>query len=212
MTAPRTTAALLALVFLTTACASIVSDNKSTTYLETDPEACRCELHGQDFKRVVTTPNSISLPAEAAPITVACTAPGYKRTTAVLDTKADGWIWANIIFGGVVGAVIDGAKGSGFKFPPKYSMVLEPEQYRTLEERDAWYNKRRDEITGKWDAAIERTKVQCKSGSSTGSIGSEDNCKRLVAEEEAKKAAELEANEKARSSAKVAQLEQASAK
>ena len=28
------------------ACASIVSNNESTTYIETDPEKSRCELHG----------------------------------------------------------------------------------------------------------------------------------------------------------------------
>lgn len=60
------------LAALLPACASIVSDNKSVTYVETVPEEARCELHGQDFKRVITTPASIQLPANAAPVMVAC--------------------------------------------------------------------------------------------------------------------------------------------
>lgn len=201
----------LLFVLLLSGCASIVSDNKSTTYLETDPEVCRCELHGQDFKRLVTTPNSIGLPSEAAPITIACTAPGYKRTTATLDTKMDGWIWANIVFGGVVGAVIDGARGSGFKYPPKFAMILEPEEFRTLDERDAWFDKRKTDLNTLWEAKIKRVKGQCATNSGTSGIGSEDGCKRLVADEEKKRDTELEQSEKARSAAKVAQVLNAAA-
>ena len=46
------------LLLLTGACASIVSDNESTVYVATEPEKARCELHGQDFTRVVSTPAS----------------------------------------------------------------------------------------------------------------------------------------------------------
>lgn len=191
-------------------CASIVSDNKSTTYLETDPEASRCELHGQDFKRVVTTPNSISLPSEAAPLTVSCSAPGYKRTTATLDTKMDGWIWGNILLGGGIGLIVDATRGAGFKYPTKLSLVLEPEEFRTLDDRDAWYDKRKAEIATTWEQKIKKVKSQCSNNtSSPGDSGNEDACKRIVADEEKKRDAEFEANEKAKGAAKVAQVIQA---
>jgi len=201
---------LVSLVCLLPACASIVSDNKSVTYLETTPEVAKCELHGQDFKRVLTTPNSIPLPAEAAPITVACTAPGYKRTTATLDTKHDGWIWGNIILGGGIGFIVDAAKGSGFKFPPKYSIILEPEQFATLDERDAWFDRRKTELELKWSSEISRVSNQCKNTQPSG-VGDSaaEGCKRIVAEVEQKKQAELDLNEQTRKAAKVAQVEQA---
>jgi len=56
--------AVAGLALVLSGCASIVSESESTTYIETDPETARCELHGQDFKRVVTTPTSIHLPAD----------------------------------------------------------------------------------------------------------------------------------------------------
>mgnify|MGYP001010576331 FL=1 len=112
MTRSLALAAILAFGLWGAGCASVVSKTDSTTYLETDPEKARCVLHGQDFKRVVTTPDSIQLPSAAAPITVACEAEGYKTATAVLDTKSDGWIWGNILLGGVIGAVVDGARGA----------------------------------------------------------------------------------------------------
>ena len=203
---------LMSMVCLLPACASIMSDNKSVTYLETTPEVAKCELHGQDFKRVITTPNSIPLPSEAAPITVACTAPGYKRTTATLDTKHDGWIWGNILLGGGIGLIVDAAKGSGFKFPPKYSIILEPEQFATLDERDAWFDRLIADVDKKWTADISKVSNQCKNSQSSG-VGDSaaEGCKRLVAEAEKKKQDELALNEQTRKAAKVAQVEQAAA-
>lgn len=145
------------------ACASIVSDNESTTYIETDPQSARCVLHGQDFERVVQTPESILLPANAAPITLACEAEGYRTTSAELDTKMDGWILGNVIFGGIVGIVIDAARGAGQKYPSKITVVLEPEQFPTAAKRDEWYDRQREATEEKWDKIISRLKAGCTS-------------------------------------------------
>ena len=141
-------------------CASIVSDDDSTTYFETDPEKARCVLHGQDFRRVVETPTSMSLPSEAAPITVACKADGYRETAEVLDTSMDGWILGNIIFGGVVGAVVDAARGAGQKFSPRFMIVLEPSTFSTGAERDDWYDRRR-RLVVEWARVISQAETQC---------------------------------------------------
>lgn len=142
-------------------CASIVSDNDSTTYVETFPEEAKCELHGQDFTRVVHTPDSIQLPAEAAPVTVACEAPGYRTTTAELDTSMDGWIVGNAIFGGIIGVVIDAARGAGQTYPSKVQVVLEPERFADRAARDEWYDRRRRRIEEKWGAAIAAAGKKC---------------------------------------------------
>lgn len=146
---------------LASGCASIVSDNQSTTYIQTEPEEARCELHGQDFVRVLNTPTSVSLPSEAAPLTVACTAPGYKNTVQTLDTKGDGWVWGNIIFGGVIGAVVDAGRGAGQKFPPQFMVMLEPERFKTIAERDSFYDARVALIEKKWGAAIAKLEKSC---------------------------------------------------
>jgi len=150
------------------ACASIVSENQSTTYIETDPEKARCELHGQDFKRVLETPNSIHLPAEAAPLTIACKAPGYRTTTATLDTKLDGWIFGNILFGGLVGIVIDAARGAGQKFPPRFSLILDPETFASIAARDEYYDRRRQTAEERWAKAIRDMENRCNSVSDSG--------------------------------------------
>ncbi len=153
--------ALAMLAFASSGCASIVSDTESSTYIETDPEKARCELHGQDFKRVVETPSSIHLSADAAPITMACSADGYRTTTQPLDTEMDGWIFGNIIFGGVVGVVIDAARGAGQKYPPHVMVFLEPEVFTSEAARDEWFDRRRKTIEDQWQKKIQMVKSHC---------------------------------------------------
>lgn len=189
---------LLGWLFLA-GCASIVSKTDSTTYFETNPEKARCVLHGQDFKRVVNTPDSIALPAGAAPITVSCSADGFRPTTAVLDTKIDGWIFGNILFGGVIGLAMDAARGAGFKYPPKFSVVLEPEEFKSLAERDAWYDARVTEIKARWDMAIKKALDACPSNNDDKSL-----CERRAQAAEKNRDEELAELEAKRSSAKIA--------
>ncbi len=157
-------------------CASVVSDNDSATYVETVPEKARCELHGQDFTRVINTPNSIQLPSSAAPITVACAAEGHKNTTASLDTSMDGWILGNLIFGGIIGVAIDAARGAGMKYPPRVTVVLEPEAFPTASARDLWYDSRRKQITEKWSRIVDGIRSGCSNQPQSGrDCGDETN-------------------------------------
>lgn len=152
----------ISLFCLCCGCASIISDNDSTTYIETTPEEARCVLHGQDFKRVMTTPNSINLPSEAAPITVACSAEGYLTETKKLDTSMDGWVLGNIIFGGIIGGIVDVARGAGSKYPTMISLILQPKEFASAEKRDMWFFAREAAINLKWDAAIVKEQRKCK--------------------------------------------------
>jgi len=159
-----TRAMVCSAALLVSACASVVSDNDSTTFIQTDPDKAKCELHGHNYRQTLETPNSILLPANAAPITVACTADGYKTATKKLDTKIDGWIFGNIILGGVVGAAIDLARGAGFKYPPQFFVYLQPEKFKTSADRDAWFDRRRKFINDEWDEVLKKVRNQCGTG------------------------------------------------
>jgi hypothetical protein len=191
-------AATLALTILS-GCASIVSDNESTVYVATEPETARCELHGQDFTRALNTPDSIVLPSDAAPVTVACETEGYRTTTGELDTSADGWMAGNIIFGllgGGIGLVVDAARGAGMKYPPNITIVLEPESFASLEARDAWYDNRRRILSEKWEAAIEEAGKNCKLAS--------DVCEDRLKKARETRDQELEGLEQRRATAQIA--------
>jgi hypothetical protein len=183
-------------ILLAAACASIVSDDDTTTYIATEPENARCELQGDGFNRVVNTPASLSLPSDAAPITVVCGAEGFRQTSKDMDTSADGWILGNLIFGGLVGVAIDAARGAGQKFPAELTVVLEPESFESLAARDAWYDTRGREIDEEWDGVLKTIDNECNR-----------NMKELCAEKkddaEKTRAEELEALEQRRSTAVV---------
>ncbi|CCQ73432.1 hypothetical protein [Magnetospira sp. QH-2] len=105
-------------------CASIVSDNDSTTYIRSKPAQAACDLSGHNFQRSIVTPSSVTMPANAAPVTIACQADGYQMTTAQLDTSMDGWIFGNLIFGGIIGAAIDLGRGAGQIYPTEFDVAL----------------------------------------------------------------------------------------
>ncbi|MCG8354369.1 MAG: hypothetical protein MI920_02235 [Kiloniellales bacterium] len=179
---------LLGILVLATqlgACASIVSDNDSTTYIATQPEGARCELHGQDFTRVVMAPSSVSLPADAAPITVACKSDGYRTTTAELDTSMDGWIVGNLIFGGIIGAAIDASRGAGQKYPAQLTVYLDPDTFDSEAERDEWYETRIGTLKNKWGELIDAEERKCERDST-------ELCRRKVEELEEARDKEVE--------------------
>ena len=180
------------------ACASIVSDNDSTTYIGSEPEGARCELHGQDFKRVITAPDSMTLPAEAAPITVSCKAEGYRTTTAELDTSMDGWIVGNLLFGGIIGVAVDAARGAGQKYPPQLTVLLDPESFDSVQARDEWYDRRRRDLEEKWGSAIQQLESKCARDKT-------ELCGNKVKDAEAERDKEIEALEQRRTSAAVKQ-------
>jgi hypothetical protein len=189
-------AALLALVACLPACASIVSGTDSTTYLETKPVDARCRMHGQDFTREVVTPTSVPLPAKASPITVECNAEGYQRTIQQIEASHDGWVFGNLIFGGIVGGVVDIARGAGKKFPPQMQVLLDPATFRSAAERDSHFDSRAKAENEIWDKAVGIVRTQCDPSQVA-------ECQRKVEEVEVKRRASVGIIEANRSASRI---------
>ena len=146
---------------LLSGCATVVSDNDTKTHIATKPELASCELTGEDFRLVIKSPGTVVLPSSAAPVTVACQTEGYKTTTDELDTSVDGWIFGNIILGGVIGAVIDGVRGAGMKYPEEILIILEPESFAGEAARDEFYDSRIADAEKEWERLFEKFEAQC---------------------------------------------------
>jgi len=53
---------------------------------------------------------------------------GYEPVEIVLKKGSDGWIWGNILFGGVIGIIIDFSNGSAYRISPgKLDVILNEE-------------------------------------------------------------------------------------
>jgi hypothetical protein len=69
-----------------------------------------------------TTPSTIRLPRKNE-YQVDITMPGYAKQTLALTKGVNGWVWANLILGGLVGGAIDFATGAAWKLDPAQIQV-----------------------------------------------------------------------------------------
>ena len=63
------------------------------------------------------SPQTVTLPRKHE-YQIEFSAPGYQKQTMTLTQGINGWFWVNILFGGVVGMVIDGVDGAMHKLEP----------------------------------------------------------------------------------------------
>ena len=125
-----TAAAVVAL----SGCATIVSDSKYPTTFNSSPSGAEVTIKNQDGLSVAreTTPFTTTLQASDGYFKkMRYTATFHKRCyqdqTVPLKTSVDGWYWANLAFGGVIGfLIVDPATGSMYKIDPNYSVAMAP--------------------------------------------------------------------------------------
>lgn len=105
-------------------CASIMHGSKQEIMFKTTPAGANVTVtdamgttHGS-----CQTPCSIKLKRKGtykADIAKA----GYAPVNIVLERKSDGWIWGNILFGGIIGLIIDFSNGAAYKLEPSDVMT-----------------------------------------------------------------------------------------
>ena len=128
-----------AAALLLAGCGSMVNGTSSEVNVATQPAGARCSLSGNDgFAAEITTPAKLDIPHKAAPVTVACQAPGYRRTVNTLNTGGSGWLWGNTaliaVTGGaaVLGLVVDEAMGGATRYGATFTMELDQGAGRQL--------------------------------------------------------------------------------
>jgi hypothetical protein len=100
-------------------CASIVSDsNYPVTFKSSDEKKVKIEVRNKDNSLVHTgtTPTTTTLKAGGGFKRARYTVATPSRTTTLMASD-DGWIWGNLIFGGLIGIIVDGVNGSAYKLP-----------------------------------------------------------------------------------------------
>lgn len=66
--------------------------------------------------------------------------PGYTPYEATLSPKVSGWVWGNLVFGGLVGLAVDAISGGMYKLTPQQvQAVLNTEQASVAAESDGLY-------------------------------------------------------------------------
>src|SRR5262249_44746502 len=92
-------------------CATIVNGTTEKIQLSSAPDGAQATIDGT---QTVTTPTTVELSRDDEH-TIIFHKDGYQDDTEKLTSSTSGWIWGNILAGGVVGAVVDAESGAGKK-------------------------------------------------------------------------------------------------
>lgn len=105
---------IVALVALT-GCATIMQGSKQNVGVSSSPSGAQISV---DNQAVGVTPATVPL-SRKDNHTVKLTLAGYQPYEVQLSRKTSGWVWGNIVFGGIPGLAIDAITGGMYKLTPE---------------------------------------------------------------------------------------------
>ena len=107
--------ALLITFFMTSGCATIMHGSTQDISISSVPTNASVTINGNSRGE---TPLLISLNRKENH-SVSIHLDGYEKYETYLTRSTSGWIFGNIIFGGLIGLVVDAATGSIYKLSPE---------------------------------------------------------------------------------------------
>ena len=126
MRVPLRSLPILLLLMLGTSCASIVTGSTDSVTIQSAPPGAYFTTN-TGIQGV--TPRVVTVPA-SQDLVVDFRLQGYEPASAVLESRMSGWVWGNLIFGGLVGIVIDGVNPDS----RTHDKVLQTKLVRNLSE------------------------------------------------------------------------------
>jgi len=96
-------------------CCSIIHGTTQEISVNSQPSAAKVIVKGVNM---ATTPAVIDLKRKESNIVIRFEKEGYEPVEIALRRSTDGWIVGNIIFGGVIGLVVDFINGAAYKLSP----------------------------------------------------------------------------------------------
>lgn len=97
------------------ACCSIIHGTHQDVGISSNPTSARVTIDGQTAG---TTPVVAHLTRKDNHF-VRIELPGYKPYETTLTRKVSGWVWGNIVFGGLIGLAVDAINGAMYNLTPE---------------------------------------------------------------------------------------------
>jgi len=187
---------LALLVVLTSGCATLTKGTSQAVTVDTDPSGATCTLTRDAKPVAIVNPTPGSVPVEKAhgTIAIACKKQGYLEAAGNLASEFQAMTFGNILFGGLVGVVVDAASGAMHQYPDMVTITLIPAEFGTVQARDEFFDRMR--------AVLEREAAEVKDRIDKKCARSD--CDRQLAAADAGKAEKLAEIEQRRASAKIA--------
>ena len=106
----------LACLLLLGGCATITSGSTQTISVSSSPAGASVTVTPGEQK--TTTPGKLILKRDGGPYMVKVTLEGYAPYSVLLATETNGWVFGNLIVGGLIGLAIDSSTGAWIKLTP----------------------------------------------------------------------------------------------
>ena len=118
-------ALLLPLIF---GCASVTGSKEQQTAITATCDGVQvsgatCTVTNDKGSWTTKTPGSVNLTKSYEDISVKCTF-ADSQGAAVMSSKSNGGVWANILLGGGIGYLVDRNTGAGFNYPTSITVPL----------------------------------------------------------------------------------------
>jgi|SRR5690242_3451461 PEGA domain-containing protein len=94
-------------------CATVVNGRTEPLGLSSNPAGAEVSIDNGTMK--VMTPTSVELKRDENH-TFVFHKNGYQDTSATVTSGTSGWVWGNLLAGGIIGGVVDFATGAAYKF------------------------------------------------------------------------------------------------
>jgi hypothetical protein len=132
------TSILTIFIFLLTsqACGTIMQGSTQQVGISSNPSNASVTINGQNHGN---TPMIIDLKRKDSHM-VRLELEGYQTYETNLTRSTSGWVWGNIVFGGLIGLVIDATAGGMYKLTPEQiNSELRSSQSEALSTDDGLY-------------------------------------------------------------------------
>ena len=124
---------ICALLGILPGCASIVSKSNYTVAIGSTPDAANFIVKNKAGEQLHTgmTPETVILKSSSGyfkgeAYTINFTKAGYPQNTFTMTSEVDGWYFANILLGGLIGMlIVDPLTGAMYKLPESISVSLD---------------------------------------------------------------------------------------
>lgn len=105
-------------------CATICHGTSTTIRINSVPQGATAAVGGQ----TIITPSTVTLKNNQA-YQIVFRKDGYEDTYYTIDKHISGWVWGNILIGGIIGLVIDDMTGGAYKLvPTEVNVTLAPKK------------------------------------------------------------------------------------
>jgi len=171
---------LLGASLLCGGCATLTTSSSQTVTVQTDPPGAICQfMRDRAVVGIVNpTPGTLLVSKSRLDMTIRCDKDGYLEATGAVGSRFQAMTFGNILFGGLVGVVVDASSGAMNKYEPQITITLIPAVFATVAERDQFFDQRASQFSAEAGKVKQRIRDKCQP----------ENCERelkLADEEEA---------------------------